>query len=253
MRLFLFLLIAAVIAVVGCSSKTATITDLGPAEFSELIADERVFVVDVHIPEQEHIKGTNALIPYNALEENREKLPSDKNTPIAVYCRSGSMSEEAAQTLKAMGYRNIYDLLGGTNAWELEGMEFGEIEVKAETNKATVFKSLSCGCCTNYVAELKRQGFEVETRNMNDLSSIKSRYSIPRTMESCHTTVIGDYFIEGHVPFEAVNKLLQEKPAVDGIALPGMPDGSPGMVGQKRGAFIVYSLSDGKYSEFMRV
>jgi len=147
----------------------------------------------------------------------------------------------------------IVAVAGCASKTATDGGEFGEIEFKSAENKATIFKSASCGCCTNYVAGLERKGFEVETRNMNDLSSIKARYDIPRTMESCHTTVVGDYFIEGHVPFEAVSKLLQEMPAVDGIALPGMPEGSPGMVGKKRGAFIVYSLSNGKHSEFIRI
>ncbi len=70
-------------------------------------------------------------------------------------------------------------------------------------------------------------------------------------MGSCHTAVIADYFVEGHVPIEAVEKLLSEKPDVDGIALPGMPQGSLGMSGQKTAAFRIYALSAGTASEFM--
>ena len=86
------------------------------------------------------------------------------------------------------------------------------------------------------------------------MSSVKANYEIPSQLESCHTAVIGDYFVEGHVPLEAVEKLLMEKPDVAGIAMPGMPSGSPGMPGTKRGDFIVYSVNnDGSYEEFMRI
>jgi hypothetical protein len=69
-------------------------------------------------------------------------------------------------------------------------------------------------------------------------------------MQSCHTTVVGDYFIEGHVPIEAIDKLLSEKPLIDGIALPGKPYGAPGMRGAKTSDFTIYALSDGRASVF---
>ncbi len=86
---------------------------------------------------------------------------------------------------------------------------------------------------------------------MEDMTSIKQAYQIPQNMISCHTAVIEDYFVEGHVPVEAIKKMLEEKPAIDGIALPGMPPGSPGMPGKKTEALKIYALSDGKKSEFM--
>tara|TARA_Y100000294_G_C8522459_1_gene323465 strand:- start:664 stop:1137 length:474 start_codon:yes stop_codon:yes gene_type:complete len=119
--------------------------------------------------------------------------------------------------------------------------------------KVTVFKSPSCGCCVGYIAELERNGFDVEIVETTDMTSIKQRYGIPRNMESCHTTVMGDYFVEGHVPIEAVEKLLEEKPDINGIALPNMPAGSPGMPGIKRMPFRIYSLSNGQVSEFATI
>ncbi len=83
------------------------------------------------------------------------------------------------------------------------------------------------------------------------MSSIKKKYQIPQNMESCHTGVIEGYFVEGHVPVEAIEELLAEKPDISGIALPGMPPGSPGMPDQKTEAFKIYALSDGTASEFM--
>lgn len=118
--------------------------------------------------------------------------------------------------------------------------------------KVTLYKSPSCGCCVGYGAELKSRGFNVETISA-DMPSIKQQYNIPAKMQSCHTAIIGNYFVEGHVPFEAVNKLLDEKPEIDGIALPGMPSGSPGMPGTKRESFTVYALTNGNAAVFMKV
>jgi hypothetical protein len=85
------------------------------------------------------------------------------------------------------------------------------------------------------------------------MASIKRKHQIPQNMESCHTAVIGDYFVEGHVPIEAIEKLLSEKPDIDGIALPGMPQGSLGMSGTKTAALKIYALSGGTASEFMTI
>ncbi len=119
------------------------------------------------------------------------------------------------------------------------------------TEKVTVYKALSCGCCDNYIGYLKRQGLDVEKINKNEMNEIKEQYNIPQDMESCHTTIIGDYVIEGHIPIEVIAKLLKEKPDIRGIAMPGMPSGSPGMPGPKE-EFIIYSLlNDGGTEIFM--
>ena len=89
-----------------------------------------------------------------------------------------------------------------------------------------VFKTPSCGCCYGYVLFLEEEKFKVKQTDMRSLHSIKQKYNIPVEMQSCHTTILGKYFIEGHVPIEAINKLLKEKPDIDGIALPGMPIGT---------------------------
>jgi hypothetical protein len=88
---------------------------------------------------------------------------------------------------------------------------------------------------------------------MRSLHTIKQKYNIPVEMQSCHTTILGKYFIEGHVPLEAVNKLLKEQPDIDGIALPGMPIGTPGMPGDKDEPYVIYQLKDGKSSVFMTI
>ena len=116
-----------------------------------------------------------------------------------------------------------------------------------------VFKTPSCGCCYGYVLFLEDEKFEVKQTDMRSLHSIKQKYNIPVEMQSCHTTIMGKYFIEGHVPLEAVNKLLKEQPDIDGIALPGMPIGTPGMPGDKNEPYVIYQLKDGKSSVFMTI
>ena len=95
----------------------ADIQLVSPDQFDELSAKPETFVLDVHTPEQTHISDSDAFIPYDKLEENKDQLPADKSTPILIYCRSGSMSREASQTLASMGYTTIYDLEGGTQAY----------------------------------------------------------------------------------------------------------------------------------------
>ncbi len=128
-------------------------------------------------------------------------------------------------------------------------------EINAFEGEIDIYKSTTCGCCLIYL-----QYFDGKTKpkvneiNVQDLNSIRNQYGVPLELQSCHTTIIGDYFVEGHIPLEAVEKLLKENPDIKGIAMPGMPSGSPGMPGQKYGDFIIYAVNhDGNYSEFMRI
>ena len=124
---------------------------------------------------------------------------------------------------------------------------------KADKQKIEVFKTPSCGCCYGYVLFLEEEKFAVKQTDMRSLHTVKKKYNIPLEMQSCHTSILGKYFIEGHVPLEAINKLLKEQPDIDGIALPGMPIGTPGMPGEKEEPFVIYQLIDGKSSIFMTI
>ncbi len=97
---------------------------LGPADFRTALTEPGVFVVDVHIPEQQHIAGTDAVIPFNEIDSNLDRLPADKTTPIAVYCLTGGMSARAAAQLVRLGYERVIDLAGGTVAWSAAGLPF---------------------------------------------------------------------------------------------------------------------------------
>ena len=123
------------------------------------------------------------------------------------------------------------------------------------TEEITIYKDSSCGCCKIYGVYFRNKGnSDTYLRNSQDVNSIKDEYGIPEGLRSCHTTIMGDYFVEGHIPLEAVEKLLTEKPNIKGIAMPGMPQGSPGMPGGKRGDFIIYQVNnDGSTEEFMRI
>lgn len=92
-----------------------------------------------------------------------------------------------------------------------------------------VYKNPQCSCCQGWVEHMEEAGFEVKVENVTDLRPIKVKYRIPSNLETCHTAVVGDYVVEGHVPAEAVKRMLREQPDVAGIGVPGMPTGSPGM------------------------
>ena len=91
------------------------------------------------------------------------------------------------------------------------------------------YRSASCGCCKKWINHLRDNGLEVVDNIVEDVSVIKNQYQIPNNLRSCHSAQIANYTIEGHVPIESINKLIREKPNINGIAVPGMPLGSPGM------------------------
>jgi hypothetical protein len=93
----------------------------------------------------------------------------------------------------------------------------------------TVYKDANCGCCKAWIEHCTKAGFKVTARDVGDLNAIKRELGVPQRLASCHTGVIGPYLIEGHVPADLIDKLLKEKPAGRGLAVPGMPIGSPGM------------------------
>lgn len=110
-----------------------------------------------------------------------------------------------------------------------------------------VYKSPTCGCCTDWVAHMRDAGFSVDVEDRRDLAPIKAGMDIPRQLQSCHTARVGDYIVEGHVPADLVERLLREKPDIKGLAVPGMPMGSPGMEGPRKDPYDVLALGkDGR-------
>jgi hypothetical protein len=93
----------------------------------------------------------------------------------------------------------------------------------------TVYKNPQCGCCGQWVSHLRAQGFEVVVHDVADTTKQRAQWGVPAALGSCHTATVNRYVIEGHVPAADIRQLLRQKPAVVGIAVPGMPAGSPGM------------------------
>jgi hypothetical protein len=94
-----------------------------------------------------------------------------------------------------------------------------------------VFKDPTCGCCANWVQHLRRNGFAVRATDVPDMESVKNAHNVPSALRSCHTGTVGGFVIEGHVPAADIKRLLAERPKIAGLAVPGMPVGSPGMEG----------------------
>jgi len=126
-------------------------------------------------------------------------------------------------------------------------------DTNSNGTKITIYKTLTCGCCEEFITELQDNGFNLDIKVEDNIKVIKEKYQISPDMESCHTSIMGNYFLEGHIPVEAINKLLAEQPEIDGIALPGMPTGSLGMPGEKTEPLIIYSITDGQATEYMRI
>jgi hypothetical protein len=120
--------------------------------------------------------------------------------------------------------------------------------------KMTVTRDPNCGCCGNLVEHIKAAGFAVDVVQVEDVMPLKARLGVPEALMSCHTAEIGGYVIEGHVPAEAVKRLLIERPKAIGIAVPGMPIGSPGMEvpGQAPQSYEIAIFSAGRQHVFAR-
>lgn len=118
---------------------------------------------------------------------------------------------------------------------------------------ATIFKNPQCGCCETYGKYLRNNGYEVKVVATHDLPLIQERQGVPAGLEGCHTTLIGGYFVDGHVPIETFDRLLAERPDIDGITLPGMPAGSPGMGGPKVEPFTIHAVEASVHSSVFAV
>jgi hypothetical protein len=118
-----------------------------------------------------------------------------------------------------------------------------EVQPDPDLPTVLVYKSPTCGCCNGWVEHMEAAGFTVDARDVRDVMSVKRDGGVPPQMSSCHTAIIDGYVVEGHVPAEQVKRLLDERPEVAGIAVPGMPIGSPGMEGPNAQPYQVLSFS----------
>ena len=126
----------------------------------------------------------------------------------------------------------------------ISGAFIYNLQANSTAPTVTVYKSPTCQCCNKWIAYLEDNGFQVKAKNTRQIKSIKDKYGIKGEFASCHTAIIGKYFVEGHVPAQSINRLLDQKPDIKGITVPGMPIGSPGMeVGSRVDRYNVIAVS----------
>ena len=118
-----------------------------------------------------------------------------------------------------------------TMRWALAALLTTSVTTAAQQPSAVVdvYKTPTCGCCSKWVAHLRASGFTVKTTDVETTGPIQGRHGVPPEVRSCHTALVGGYVVEGHVPAAEVKRLLKQRPKVAGIAVAGMPTGSPGM------------------------
>src|SRR6266851_581118 len=121
--------------------------------------------------------------------------------------------------------RNIAVLLAIVAAGQAA---FGQTKAASKPDVA-VYKSPTCGCCGKWVEYMETKGFTTRVTSLPNVAPVKIQNKVPARLQSCHTSLVGGYVIEGHVPAEDIRRLLRERPAILGLAAPGMPAGSPGM------------------------
>lgn len=119
----------------------------------------------------------------------------------------------------------------------------------AAGTEITVYKTSTCGCCTKWVDHLRANGFTVTAIDVTDLVTIKQEHGITQDLASCHTALVDGYVVEGHVPADVIRQLLKERPRIAGIAVPGMPMGSPGMEGSYSEPYdvVAFQPNGGRY------
>lgn len=123
----------------------------------------------------------------------------------------------------------------------------------ADDNDIEIWKSPSCGCCLQWVNHMRTNGFRPNVHDVLDVAPFKRKYGVPAALESCHTAVVGGYALEGHVPADLVRQILKQRPAILGLAVPGMPAGSPGMEGPTKDKYDVIAFDkSGKTSVFAK-
>jgi hypothetical protein len=129
----------------------------------------------------------------------------------------------------------------------------GQAVASADGTRMLVYKTPTCGCCRAWVDHVKAAGFAVEVRDMPNVDPVKHEHGLPGHLASCHTAIVDGYVVEGHVPADVIRRMLRERPQVAGIAVPGMPMGSPGMEvpgGRKDPYDIIAFSRDGKVSVY---
>jgi hypothetical protein len=145
-----------------------------------------------------------------------------------------------AMLLSVVGVAGGAAAIGGAS-----GVFSSRAEPTASRGQVTLYKNPQCDCCEGYAAYLRHNGFEVKVIPTNDLTVMGEKYGISDSLQPCHISLIGGYVVGGHIPMEVIDRLLSERPQITGIALPGMPEGTPGMPGKKPGPLQIFEIGKG--------
>lgn len=140
------------------------------------------------------------------------------------YLSSASSANDMIISNNLSVSHNHQELASLVSVWDQET----EQDYSGETNM-TVYRSPSCGCCGAWIEHAKKHGFNIEDIKTNDMEAIKQKYNIPPELQSCHTVIIDGYVMEGHIPADDIKRFLKNQPEMTGLAVPGMPIGTPGM------------------------
>ncbi len=177
-------------------------------------------------------------------------INDDNSKAYVTNLEGNTVSVVDTKTGKEITQISVGSKPNGITIWK--GQSVSEEKTALMGEEMTVYKTKTCGCCHVYVEYLEREDVKVKAIDVEDLTAIKDQYGVPTNLQSCHTSIVGGYVVEGHIPLEVIEKLLAEKPAIKGIALPGMPSGSPGMPGPKTEKWTIYAIgNDGAVTEFM--
>lgn len=150
----------------------------------------------------------------------------------------------AGLALSALGVRGL-----AASEWGATG----RVAIRAGGTPITVYKSPTCGCCAKWVDHLRANGYTPTVHDQDDMDKIKDDMGVPKAVRSCHTALLGPYMIEGHVPASDLDGLMAKRPKIAGLAVPGMPGGTPGMAepGAPADPYDVVSFTkDGKTALF---
>lgn len=164
-----------------------------------------------------------------------------------------NMKKMAAAGLLATGVALV--LVAGSRSRD-DGAESYSAQAAAAGDGPAVhvYKTATCGCCAKWVDHLREAGFAVTVEDTRELMAVKRREGVPTDLSSCHTALVNGYVVEGHVPASVVHAFLEEAPEARGLAVPGMPIGSPGMEGRHAEAYDVFAFdADGERTVFRHV
>jgi hypothetical protein len=145
-------------------------------------------------------------------------------------------------------------LIGIAGVLVLSSASLGQ-QPKPKPIPMSVYKSPACGCCSLWVDYMRKNGFDAKVQDVDNIGALKLKLGVREEFSSCHTTEVGGYIVEGHVPVEVVQRMLKERPKIAGIAVAGMPAGSPGMEvpgGRKEPFNVLAFTSDGKTTVYER-